>query len=173
MPSADHSEQQHLIPAALLEDAAKLWLAMDGLWFQAVERHYGMEKAIELDIEAWRLFSPIEAKRIMERQNIAPGGGVEALATALSHRLYAHINEQEIERIDERTLVLRMTACRVQQARERKGMERFPCKPVGIVEYETFAKTIDPRFSVRCLACPPDAQERSYYCGWEFTLADD
>jgi hypothetical protein len=173
MPSTNQSDDRHLVPVSLLEDAAKLWLAMDGLWFQAVEKHYGIDKAIELDIEAWRAFSPIEARRIMDRHGIAPGGGIEALATALSHRLYAHINEQEIERIDGRTLVLRMTACRVQQARERKGMPRFPCKPVGIVEYETFARTIDPRFRVRCLACPPDAEERSYYCGWEFTLADD
>jgi len=35
----------------MLEDSAKNWLAHDGLWFQAVERQYGMEKAIELDKE--------------------------------------------------------------------------------------------------------------------------
>ena len=37
----------------MLEDAAKNWLAHDGLWFLAVEKQYGMEKAIELDKEAW------------------------------------------------------------------------------------------------------------------------
>ena len=33
----------------MLEDQAKNWLAHDGLWFLAVEKQFGMEKAIELD----------------------------------------------------------------------------------------------------------------------------
>ena len=36
----------------LLEDAAKNWLAHDGLWFQAVEKAHGMEMALELDRQA-------------------------------------------------------------------------------------------------------------------------
>ncbi|MCK4693948.1 MAG: hypothetical protein KAT23_09960, partial [Anaerolineales bacterium] len=43
----------------LLEDASKNWLAHDGLWFQAAERHYGMEVAIQLDAEAWERFTVI------------------------------------------------------------------------------------------------------------------
>ena len=60
----------------LLEDAAKNWLAHDGLWFQAVERKYGQETAIALDAEAWRSFTVIEAKRIMKRLGIEEGGGL-------------------------------------------------------------------------------------------------
>ena len=56
----------------MLEDSAKNWLAHDGLWFQAVERQFGMEKAIELDKEAWITFTQIEAKRIMRRHGIEP-----------------------------------------------------------------------------------------------------
>lgn len=161
------------IPYELLEDAAKLWLAHDGLWFQAIEKKFGIDVAIELDIEAWRRFSPIEAKRIMARHGIEPGGGVKALMTALGHRLYAHINEQEVTQVDENTVMLRMINCRVQSARDRKGLERFPCKQVGIVEYSTFAETIDPRFETRCITCPPDEKTEEHHCAWEFTLRDE
>ena len=154
----------------MLEDAAKLWLAHDGLWFQAVEGSHGMEEAIRLDAEAWGRFSPIEAKRIMQRQGIGERGGVEALAKALDHRLYSYINEQTIEIVDERTVMLYMNNCRVQAARERKGLEPFPCKPVGIVEYTTFARTIDDRFSTRCITCPPDPRPPDHFCAWEFVL---
>lgn len=157
----------------LLKDAAKLWLAHDGLWFQAVEKAYGLKAAIEMDTEAWRFFSPIEAMRIRNRLNLPENGGIEALITALKHRLYAHINEQTIERVDERTVVLKMVKCRVQAARERKGMEPFPCKEVGIVEYTTFAEAIDPRFKTRCLTCPPDSRPEDHYCAWEFTLEEN
>jgi hypothetical protein len=63
----------------ILEDQSKNWLAHDRLWFQAVEKQYGMETAIGLDKEAWIAFTQIEAKRIMRRHNIPPGGGIPAL----------------------------------------------------------------------------------------------
>ena len=154
----------------MLGDAAKLWLAHDGLWFQAGEGSHGMEEAIKLDAEAWGRFSPIEAKRIMKRRGIGERGGVEALAEALDHRLYSYINEQTIEIVDERTVLLRMNKCRVQVARERKGLDPFPCKPVGVVEYTTFARTIDDRFATRCLTCPPDPRPADHFCAWEFAL---
>ena len=101
----------------MLEDSAKNWLAHDGLWFLAVEKQYGMEKAIELDKEAWITFTQIEAKRIMCRQGIEPGGGIPALIKALQFRLYARINEQSLITVDEKTLRFEMNDCRVQSAR--------------------------------------------------------
>ena len=41
----------------LLADAAKNWLAHDGLWFLEVEKAYGMETAIRLDKAAWASFT--------------------------------------------------------------------------------------------------------------------
>jgi hypothetical protein len=157
----------------LLRDAALNWLAHDGLWFQAVERRFGMETAIELDAEAWRIFTVIEAKRIMRRLGMAPGGGIPALVRALGYRLYARINEQEVLEVTPQRCVFRMKTCRVQAARQAKGMEDFPCKRVGIVEYSGFASTIDPRISTRCLACPPDPHPPEFWCAWEFRIADD
>lgn len=156
-----------------IQDLAKRWLAHDGLWFQAIERTHGLEEAIRADAEAWRQFTVIEAERIKRFLNLPEKGGLEALAEALKFRLYAFINRQEILRVDERTLVFRMNACRVQEARKRKGLPDFPCKPVGLVEYTWFAKTIDPRLETRVIACPPDEHPPEYYCAWEFTLKDD
>jgi len=157
----------------MLEDAAKNWLAHDGLWFQAVERHFGMESAIQLDAEAWQQFTVIEARRIMRRHNIPEGGGIDALERALRLRLYARINEMDIERVDDCTLRMYMRTCRVQDARRRKGLPDFPCKPVGIVEYTHFARTIDPRIRTRPIAVPPDPEPRDFWCGWEFHLHED
>lgn len=156
-----------------LQDAAKLWLAHDGLWFQAVEATEGMAEAIAHDATAWRRFSPLEAGRIMKRLGIAPGGGIDALVTCLQHRLYAHLNEQELAEKSETRCVFRMKKCRVQVARGRKGLPDFPCKSVGMVEYSTFAQAVDPRLRCNCLACPPDDHPDDWYCAWEFTLAEE
>jgi hypothetical protein len=173
LPERDHLlglSKESLID--MLEDQAKNWLAHDGLWFQAVERRYGMEEAIQLDKEAWVSFTQIEAKRIMHRHGIEPEGGLPALKKALQFRLYARINEQSL--IDEGSDSLRfeMNDCRVQSARKRKGLDDFPCKVVGIAEYAYFAHTIDPRIRTQVISCPPDPHPESYYCAWQFTLEE-
>jgi hypothetical protein len=154
----------------MLEDFAKHWLAHDGLWFQAVEKAYGLDAAIEADTEAWKRFTVIEAKRIMARHSIEPEGGLEALKAALGFRLYAVINEQTISEETDSSFVFKMVDCRVQSARRRKDLSLFPCKSVGLVEYSGFATTIDSRIRTECIACPPDDTERDFYCGWRFSL---
>jgi hypothetical protein len=155
---------------AIIVDDAKNWLAHDGLWFQAVEKRHGLEEAIAADRDAWEKFTVIEAKRIMARLDMAPGGGIPALVECLQHRLYARLNLQEALEVTDTRAVFRMVDCRVQSARKRKGLADFPCKSVGIVEYSEFARTVDPRIATRCLACPPDAHPEEYWCAWEFTL---
>lgn len=151
-------------------DFAKRWLSHDGLWFQAVEKQYGIETAIALDIEAWEKQTVLEAKRIMSLLKIEAGGGLDALEECLGYRLYAFLNKQEILRPDEKTMIFRMNQCRVQAARHGKGMEFFKCKPVGMVEYAKFAETIDSRIKTRCISCPPDEVPAEWHCAWEFTI---
>jgi len=171
-----HRERMLTLPkedlVAIIEDGARNWLAHDGLWFLAVERAHGMDEAIRLDAQAWEQFTVVEAKRIMKRLGLQPGGGLPALKLALQYRLYAYLNVQEIVDVDERTVRFRMLECRVQQARQRDNRPDFPCKPVGLVEYAGFARTIDPRIQTRCVCCPPDEHPADSWCTWEFSMPE-
>jgi hypothetical protein len=151
----------------LVQLYAKNWLAHDGCWFLAAEEKLGMETAIDLDTKAWACFSPIEARRIMQTFDLPEGGGIDVLEKALRYRLYAAVNQQETERVDEHTMRFRMVECRVQQARQRKGLSPFPCKSVGIVEYTQFARAVDPRIETKCIHAPPDPEIEGF-CEWEF-----
>ena len=156
----------------VVEMFAKNWLAHDGCWFLAAEERFGMEAAIELDARSWARFAAAEARRIMVTFDIPSGGGLPALEKALGLRMYSAVNAQRVEwSEDRRRMRFFMDECRVQQARQRKGLTPFPCKRVGLVEFETFAKTVDPRISTCCLRCPPDEPSGGgKYCGWEFTV---
>jgi hypothetical protein len=156
----------------LAKNFAKNWLAHDGLWFQAVERHHGLEHAIALDTEAWERFSPIEANRIRELLGLPEKSGLDGLRQALEYRLYAVLNRQRSEMADGK-LRFFMEDCRVQSARKRRGLPDFPCKSVGVMEYSTFATAIDPRIKTRCLTCPPDEHPDEYYCAWEFWIEEE
>ncbi len=170
MISYREMEREDLLKA--LEMFAKSWLAHDGCWFLASEEKLGMAAAIELDAASWARFAAHEANRIMTTFAIPQNGGLAALEQALNLRMYSLINAQHTEWSDDRRkLRMFMDICRVQETRRRKGLADFPCKSVGIVEYSTFARTVDARIETKCLHCPPDA-DRNQYCGWEFTIAE-
>jgi hypothetical protein len=158
---------------ALLDVYAKNWLAHDGSWFLALEEEYGLEAAITMDERAWERFATAEALRIKRAFNLPDNGGLPALEKALRFRLYARVNQQQATWRDPHTLIFRMVACRVQETRQRKGLPPFPCKSVGLIEFPTFARTIDPRIRTRCIQCPPDELHLGGYCAWEFTLREN
>jgi len=169
-PYQDMSREELL---KALEAFAKNWLAHDGCWFLAAEERFGLDTAIELDGASWARFAAVEAKRVMETFGVQAGGGLEAVARALSLRMYALINTQHIEWADDRTSFrFVMDRCRVQEARYRKGLPAFPCRPVGEIEFATFTRTVDARVAVRCIACPPEPNATGA-CTWEFTMAPD
>ena len=155
----------------LIEIYCKDWLAIDGVWFQSVERKLGMDEAMEADVAGWKPFTVIEAKKIKEFLSLPEKAGLDGLEQALRLRLYANINRDEILR-EGNTLLYRTLDCRVQTARSRKNMPWHPCKAVGEVEYSGFARVIDDRISCRAVSCYPDKTDDSCACSWLFTLEE-
>ncbi|HMA84637.1 MAG TPA: DUF6125 family protein, partial [Desulfosalsimonadaceae bacterium] len=68
------------------------------------------------------------------------------------------------------SFVFQMNDCRVQAARKRKGLEDYPCKTAGLVEYTYFARSIDDRIKTECIGCPPDPHPEEWYCAWRFYI---
>ena len=154
----------------LLEAVSINWLATDGVWFQTVEKHFGMEYAKKCNDTCWSRFSPYEAMKIKELLGLSDFPGLEGLKMALGFRMLAKINKQSIEDLDQNTFLFRMDECRIQSARKRNGAENYPCRSAGIVEYSLFASAIDPRIQTQCVGCPSDEHPESWYCAWQFTI---
>ena len=96
--------------------------------------------------------------------------GLDGLKKALQFRLYAYVNKQSFIEESEKSFVFQMNECRVQVARKRKGLDDYPCKSGGLVEYTNFAEAIDSRIKTECIACPPDKHPEEYYCAWRFSI---
>lgn len=154
----------------LRNNVAVNWLANDGVWFQAVENKYGMFDAKRCNDSGWGQFSPFEAWSVAKYLKLPKNPGLEGLKKALDYRLYAFINKQEITDETNNSFVFKMIDCRVQSARKRKGLDDYPCKSAGIVEYRSFAEAIDPAIKTECIACPPDKHPEDWFCAWKFSI---
>ena len=156
----------------LIDNLATSWLAGDGVWFQAVEFKYGMYDAKRCNDSCWTRFSPFEAWSIKQYLGLPDQAGIEGLRQALGLRMYARINVQSILSDGPNSIILQMNDCRVQTARKRQGLEDYPCKSAGLVEYSTFASTVDSRIITECVGCPPDPHPDEWFCAWKFTYVD-
>jgi Family of unknown function (DUF6125) len=154
----------------IMEELGKNWLASDGIWFQTVEAHYDLWEAKRCNDSCWVRFSPFEASSIKKFLQLPELAGLEGLKKALRFRLYAFINKQTIIDDTKQSVIFQMNDCRVQSARKRKGLEDYPCKSAGLVEYRTFAETIDSRIKTQCIGCPPDEHPAEWFCSWRFYL---
>lgn len=154
----------------LKDRMAKNWLVNDGVWFQTIEFAAGMNDAKRCNDSCWAHFSPFEAWSIRRFLDLPPNAGLEGLKKALGFRLYATLNRQSIVDESPTSFMFQMNDCRVQSARKRKGLDDYPCKSAGVVEYPGFAESIDPRIKTECVGCPPDAHPDEWYCAWRFSI---
>ena len=156
----------------LKQSVAINWLANDGVWFQAVEFSETMIEAKACNDAAWSHFSPYEAIRIKSLLGLGENPGLEGLKKAFNYRLYSDVNKQSVANETDNSFDFYMNECRVQVARKRKGLDDYPCKSAGIIEYSTFAATIDSRIKTKVISCPPDKHPEEYYCGWHFYIEE-
>ncbi len=154
----------------LREAVAVNWLANDGVWFQTVEFAEGMFPAKYCNDAAWGEFSPYEALRIKGLLDLEEFPGIKGLMRAMELRLYGTVNTQSFAKETENSVEFYMNNCRVQSARKSKGLDDYPCKSAGIVEYTTFAETIDARIKTEVIGCPPDKHPDDWFCGWRFYI---
>ena len=158
---------------ALINVYSKNWLALDGLWFQSIEREQGMDAAMRHDVNVWRAYTAIEARRIKQFLKLEARPGLEGLRAAMDLRFNAHHNRHEFAMEGENAMVFRTVYCRVQDTRARKGMDWHPCVQVGEVEFGEFARTIDDRIRTEVVSCYPHITDESCNCAWRFVLEGD
>ncbi len=157
---------------SLMEAMAKNWLANDGVWFLSMEETHGMNDAKRCNDSCWARYSPFEAWSIKRFLGLPAHPGLQGLKQALKYRMYAQLNTQTILDEGPNCFQFQMNECRVQAARKRKGLEDYPCKTAGLVEYPYFARAIDDRIQTECVGCPPDEHPAEWFCAWRFTLTE-
>ena len=147
-----------------------LAIAVDGLWFMAVEKVAGFDEALRLDIDVWAGYAPVVVKRIRREFGIR-GKGLEALREVISHDpLWWSMDVRIIEDSAGR-LAFEVRDCPSLIAQEKMGRETLTCEPVERAYLEALADAVDPGIKVEALKLPPRKSPDEICCRWAFYVA--
>lgn len=148
---------------------------VDGLYFQGIEKDFGVENARDIDKDVWRILAKIEARDLKRIMDVTDVNDIEVFMNILLNTSWAlyQTEKEYLVNDDMRRGVFKVVSCKVQEARIEKGLDIFPCKEVRYSYLKSFAEELNPSIKVDIMSCPPDKKPLDYWCGWKFSLKDD
>jgi len=105
---------------------------LDGAWFMAVAKKYGIEAAWEMDVEAWKQFSYVMGKNLRKNiitEPIWPGSFLDALEIGMN---LLGMRGRSVS-MEGNVIIVRVTGCDIQKAVAKAGI--VDC---GIATVETY-----------------------------------
>jgi len=156
----------------LLDIGGRLWLTIDGLWIQSVERELGTQKCLEMYTKIMAQNGAIEARRLGRFLGL-PEGKAKIDEVIAARGLFNGGVRSEHKWISDKEVILDLYNCRPQQGRAEKGQPIFPCKEMETAHLGSFTRQLNPKLKVECLFCPPDERPadvpKEVSCRWKIT----
>jgi hypothetical protein len=143
------------------------YVAIDGLWFLGVEKAYGFEEALRIDLDVWGSWMQILSKRIQRETGIK---GNDLLSIAKIIKIASDIEGSDLEVIEitEDRAVLRTKTCRWYENLKKAGRENLaPCEKVEEATFLLFIKALNPKMRVTQTSWIPKGDK---YCDFVIEL---
>lgn len=158
---------------ALLQDAYRNLIRVDGYWFLEMEKLAGQSKAVRADEEVWKRLGRVDAFQVRRNFELE-GEGIPTLVAALRlSPIWPFFAEYQVEQTAPGEALFRVLRCNSQVERVKAGLGVFPCQGVEANYFSSFAQTINPHIGVSCISSPPDNYSEDLWCQWRFTLAGE
>lgn len=142
---------------------------VDGLYFLGVEERLGTDEATEIDANCWRVMGRIEARELKQELGVKRND-VAALMQTLRSTSWALYQTGKEAVGSNDSGIFRVSRCRTQETRLKKGLGEFPCRRVRFAYLKSFAEAFNPNIEVECKTCPPGPHPENTWCEWAFTL---
>lgn len=145
----------------------KMFLPLDGYWYQAVKERFGNEAAMECDLWVWKNFMRYELKHITTIFKI-DGHNVEAFFKATQLMAWSGNMRVNFELRNCNNGVMRVTQCPALEAllREGRGGERDYCRLVEQRKMDFQTAFFNPRMKATPMRVPPETLGSGICCEW-------
>jgi len=162
--------------ARLWESSGKLYVGLDGVWYNTVRERFGEDTARELSRLNWQRAAALEVKRHREAMNIW-GEDVESFLKFLQVDIGGGgiWPDFRCEMKDARCGVLTIRRCRSLEYFERHGetvLQKHACEVLDLEGFEQAAHYFNPNIKVVPVKLPPRKSSEDIACVWEFRLGD-
>lgn len=117
----------------LLEVAQHAFVRMDGAWFLALAKKYGVQTAWEMDVEAWKQFSYVFGKNLRNNYLLHPVWPESFLAALDIFSKVLNIQGRNVS-LEGESIVVRITDCATQKAIAKAGVA--DCGIVTVQSYQ-------------------------------------
>jgi hypothetical protein len=141
---------------------------MDSFWYIYLAEQFGDPTADRLNEKVWGRISGMAAKDLTRRFDIR-AHGLERFVAALRLWPWCILVDYRIEQTA-REVFIAVPSCPTQEARTRRGLEKYDCREMHRLEFDGFARAIDPRIETECLFAPPEPCRDGLTCRWRFTI---
>ncbi len=127
----------HFTDKQIIEVAQHAFIRMDGAWFLALAKKFGIQTAWEMDVEAWKQFSCVFGKNLRKRympRPVWPESFLDAL------EVFCTILKMEGRKVsvENEKIIILIRDCETQKAITRAGVA-----DCGIVTIQTYGGIIN------------------------------
>lgn len=139
--------------------------AVDGLWFLEMEKRYGFDTALLVDLEVWRQYGLLFYKRLLRTAGIAPapekGPGWDLVRFFLSSLCRVDGTEFEVGETTGETFRFDVLRCPWRDNMKKAGREELiPCERIDDTIFGSVLRVIDPSLSMTIARSFPRGDKR-------------
>jgi hypothetical protein len=144
---------------------------MDSFWYLKVAEQFDEPTADRLNEKVWGRITAMAAKNLVKRFAIEERG-LKGFVRALRYWPWCILVDYHIDESPEEVMIS-VPSCPTQDARTRRGLKEYDCREMHRLEFNSFAKEIDPRIETCCLFAPPEPRREGAVCKWRFHVTTE
>ena len=152
----------------LLNQYARLHIALDAYWYLSIKREFGNAKALEYDLQIWKKMANREVESLTKALKIKERD-VRSFFKVFLMTPGARLKRYKIDMKTDHHGVITFNHCPTLLALEREGegRDQIHCKVVAAEFYMKFVKHFSPELEMLPLKIPPRKRRDEICCQWE------